>query len=76
MILFHFNITLILKMTQYNMLNVKLSNSPFNILKSAIKNRFEVTLNFSSNIIDDSNDENNFPLKLLLILKSQGFIKL
>ena len=63
-------------MTQYNMLNVKLSNSPFNILKSAIKNRFEVTLNFSSNIIDDSNDVNNFPLKLLLILKSQGFIKL
>ena len=63
-------------MTQYNMLNVKLSNSPFNILKSAIKNRFEVTLNFSSNIIDDSNDENNFPLKLLLILKSLGFIKL
>ena len=73
MILFHFNIILILKMTPYNMLNVKLSNSPFNILKSAIKNRFEVTLNFSSNIIDDSNDENNFPLKLLLILKSQGF---
>ena len=63
-------------MTQYNMLNVKLSNSQFNILKSAIKNGFEVTLNFSSNIIDDSNDENNFPLKLLLILKSQGFIKL
>ena len=63
-------------MTQYNMLNVKFSNSQFNNLKSAIKNGFEVTLNFSSNIIDDSNDENNFPLKLLLILKSLGFIKL
>ena len=72
MILFHFNIILILKMTQYNMLNVKSSNSQFNNLKSAIKNGFEVTLNFSSNIIDDCNDENNFPLKLLLILKSQA----
>ena len=59
-------------MTQYNMLNVKSSNSQFNNLKSAIKNGFEVTLNFSSNIIDDCNDENNFPLKLLLILKSQA----
>ena len=32
-------------------------------LKSAIKNG---TLNLSSNIIGDSNDENNFPHKLLL----------
>ena len=32
-------------------------------LKSAIKNG---TLNLSSNLIGDSNDENNFPHKLLL----------
>ena len=38
-------------MTQYNTLNVKLSNSPLNKLKSAIKNGTEVTLNPSSNLI-------------------------
>ena len=35
-------------------------------VKSAIKNGTEVTLNLSSNIIGNSNDENNFPHKLLL----------
>ena len=53
-------------MTQYNTLNVKLSNLQLNKLKSAIKNGTEVTLNFSSNIVGDSNDEINFPHKLLL----------
>ena len=53
-------------MTQYNMSNVKLSNSQLNNLKSAIKNETEVALNLSSNIVGDSNDENNFPHKLLL----------
>ena len=53
-------------MTQYNTLNVKLSNSQLNGLKSAIKNRTGVTLNLSSNIIGGSNDKNNFPHKLLL----------
>ena len=53
-------------MTQYNMLNVKLSNSQLNKLKSAIKNGTEVTLNLSSNFIGNSNDETNFPHKLLL----------
>ena len=56
----------IIKMTQYNMLNVKLSNSKHNKLKSAIKNGTQVTLNLSSNIVGDSNDENNFLHKLLL----------
>ena len=51
-------------MTQYNTLNVKLSNSQLNKLKSAIKNGTE--LNFSSNLIGNSNDEPNFPHKLLL----------
>ena len=53
-------------MTQYNTLNVKLSNSQSNKSKSAIKNGTEVTLNISSNIVGDSNDENNLPHKLLL----------
>ena len=53
-------------MTQYNTLNVKLSNSQLNKLKSGIKNRTEVTFNLSSNLIGSSYDENNFPHKLLL----------
>ena len=52
-------------MTQYNTLNVKLSNSQLNILKSGIKNGTEVTLKIFSNVVGDSNDENNFPHKLL-----------
>ena len=51
-------------MTQYNSLNVKLSNSQLNKLNSAVKNETEVVL--SSNMIGDSNDETNFPHKLLL----------
>ena len=53
-------------MTQYNKLNVKLSNSQLYKLKSAIKNGTKVTLNFSSNVVGDSKDENSFPHKLLL----------
>ena len=53
-------------MTQYKSLNKKLSNSQLNKLKSAIKNETEVVLRLSTNIIDDSNDEANFPHKLFL----------
>ena len=53
-------------MTQYNTLNVKYSNSLINKLKSTIKNRTEVTINLSSNLIRRSNDETKFPHKLLL----------
>ena len=53
-------------MTQYNSLNVKLSNSQLNKLKSAIKNRTEVVLRLSLNMIGDSHDKNNFPHELLL----------
>ena len=53
-------------MAQYYTLNVKLSNSQLNKLKSGIKNNTEVTLKISSNFGGDSNDENNFPHKLLL----------
>ena len=54
-------------MALYNTLNVKLSNSELNKLKSTIKNGTKVTLNLSSNVAGDSIDENNFPHKLLLI---------
>ena len=53
-------------MTQYNTLNIKLSNSQLNKLKSGIKNNTEGTLKISSNVVGDSNDENNFLHKLLL----------
>ena len=35
-------------------------------MKSARKNGTQVTLNLSSNVVGDSNDENNFLHKLLL----------
>ena len=53
-------------MTQYNSLNVKLSNSQLNKLKSAIKNKAEVVLRLSSNMIGNSDDKTNFPHELLL----------
>ena len=59
-------------MTQYNSLNVKLSNSQLNKLKSSIKNKTDVVLRISSNMVSNSNDTNftntntNFPLELLL----------
>ena len=53
-------------MTQYNSMNVKLSNSQLKLLKSAIKNESEVVLRLSSNMIGNSDDETNFPHKLLL----------
>ena len=46
-------------MTQYNNLNVKLSNSQLNKLKSGIKNDTKVTLKLLSNVAGDSNGENN-----------------
>ena len=54
-------------MTQYNSLNVKISNSKLNKLKSAIKNETDVVLRLSSNMIGNSTDETNFPHKLFLI---------
>ena len=53
-------------MTQYNSLNVKLSNSQLNKLKSSIKNETDVDLRISSNIVSNSNDNANFPHELLL----------
>ena len=53
-------------MTHYNSLNVKLSKSQLNKLKSAIKNETDVILRLSSNMIGNSDNEANFPHKLLL----------
>ena len=53
-------------MTQYNRVNVKLSNSQLNKLNSAIKNENEVVIRLSPNMIGDSNDQTNFPHELLL----------
>ena len=50
-------------MTQCNTLNVKMYNTQLNKFKSGIKNGTEVTL---SNVVSDSNDENNFLHRLLL----------
>ena len=51
-------------MTQYISLNVKLSNSQLNKLKSAIKNETEVDLRLSAYMIGDN--ESTFAQKLLL----------
>ena len=53
-------------MTQYNSLNVKLSNSQLNKLKPSIKNENDVVLRISSNMVGNSNDNANFPHELLL----------
>ena len=64
-------------MTQCNSLNVKLSNSQYNKLKSAIKNEVEVVLRLSSNMVGNSDNAINFPHKLLLTIdKLQIFVKL
>ena len=54
-------------MTQYNTLNVKLSDWQLDKLKSGIKNCNERIFNLSSNVIVNYNDAINLPHKLLLI---------
>ena len=53
-------------MTQYNSLNVKLSNSQLSKLKPAIKNETDVVLRLSSNMVGNLGDNSNFPHELLL----------
>ena len=53
-------------MTQCNSLNVKLSNSKLNKLRSSIKNETDVVLRISSSMVSNSNDNTNFPHELLL----------
>ena len=51
-------------MMQCNSINVKLSNSQLNKLKSTIRSKTEAVLGLSSNMIGD--DQTNFPHKVLL----------
>ena len=53
-------------MTQYNTLNVKLSNLQLNKLEAGKKVNTEVTLETSSNVVGDYKDENNVSHRLLL----------
>ena len=53
-------------MVQCNSLHVNLSNSLLNKLKPAIKNKTQLVLRLSSNIIGNSVDKINFPHELLL----------
>ena len=53
-------------MTQYYSLNVKLSNSQLNKLKSSIKNETDIVLRISSNMVGNSIDNTSFPHELLL----------
>ena len=62
-------------MTQYNSLNVKLSDSQLNKLKSAIKNKTDAVLRLSSNMIGNSDDETNFAHKLLLTNRQVGNLR-
>ena len=69
-------------MTQYNSLDVKLSNSQLNKLKLAIKNPADVVLRLSSNMIGNSmelhsHDDTNFLINYFYLLgKLQIFVKL
>ena len=64
-------------MTQYNSLNVKLSNSQLNKLKSSIKNETNIVLRISSNMVSNSNYNTNFPHELLLTNRQVAkFVKL
>ena len=62
-------------MTQYNRINVKLSKSQLNKLKSAIKNESDVVIRLSSNMIGDSNNKTNFPHELLLTNRQVSSIR-
>ena len=53
-------------MTQHNRVNVKLSTSQLNKLKSTITNENEVGIRLSPSMTGDSNDKTNFPYELLL----------
>ena len=51
-------------MTQFNSLNLKISNSQLNKLESAVRNKTEAVLRLSLNMIGNLNDETNFPHEL------------
>ena len=53
-------------MTQHNTINIKLSNSQHHKLRLGIENCTEIILKISSNFVGDFNEDDHFPLKLLL----------
>ena len=55
-----------IKMTQYNSIHLKLSNSLFKKLKSTTQNKTGITFRLSSSMISNINYEINFLHKLLL----------
>ena len=64
-------------MSQYNTLNIKLSNSQLNKLKLGMKNGTKVTLKLSSKAIGDCIDETIFFINCNQIIKYfQRFVKL
>ena len=52
-------------MTEYNCVNVKLSNTQLSKLKSSIENVTEVTVNLSPNVVSESNDDTNLSTQVL-----------
>ena len=62
-------------MTQYNRLNTKLSNSQFNKLKSAIKNKNYVVIRLYPGMIGDSNGKTSFPQELSLTKRQVSSIR-
>ena len=57
-------------MTQYNNLNIELSNSQLNKLKLRKINRNEVALKISAKFVGDFYDDNNF-LHILLLTNTR-----
>ena len=53
-------------MTQYDSLNVNLSNSQLHKSNSAMKNETDIILKLPSNLIGNFHEQTNFPHKLLL----------
>ena len=62
-------------MTQCNRVNVKLSNSQLNKLKTTIKNKTDVVITISLNMIGDFKDKGNFPHELLLANRQVSSIR-
>ena len=53
-------------MTQYDTLNVKLTNSQLNKLKSEIKTGIQIMLNLSSNAVCECYNKTKFSYQLIL----------
>ena len=60
---------------QCNSLNVKLSNSQLDKLKSAMKNKSEVVWRLSSTMIGNYNNKTNFPHELLLTNRQVAILR-